>query len=387
MQQRSHAPGSNYDVVIIGGGMLGSATAYHLCRAGAVTLLVDRQDAGRATSAGAGILAPEISRTDPEAWFDFAVQAVAYYPALVEELAEAGAGPTSYAQCGMLLVAATEDELSDFHAAEKHIFARRAARDAPALDDLFTVSPQNAKELFPVLADVYGAIYYRGAARVDGRQMAQALQNGALGAGLTRLDGEVTDLVLEGSRVTGVRVGNETIAAGCVVIAGGAWSTQFGDQLGVQIPVEPQRGQIVHWDVAPVETEGWPIVSAFHGHYIVCWPGGRVVTGATRETDSGYAPQTTAAGIREVIDEGLRVAPGLANARLKEIRVGLRPYTADRLPVLGPAPGVDGAIFATGHGPTGLQLGPISGKIAASLALGEAIETEIRAFSVTRFGG
>jgi D-amino-acid dehydrogenase len=109
------------------------------------------------------------------------------------------------------------------------------------------------------------------------------------------------------------------------------------------------------------------------------------VAGATRETGTGFVPQTTIAGVREVIDEALRVAPGLSEAVLGEIRVGLRPRTIDSLPVMGGVPGVEGIYLATGHGASGLQLGPFSGKLAADWALGRDSALDISAFSVTRW--
>ena len=79
----------------------------------------------------------------------------------------------------LLLVAATPDELADYREAEAYILARQAARGTPPTDDLRVVTPAEAKELFPALTDVHGAVYYRSAARVDGRLMAAALLNGA----------------------------------------------------------------------------------------------------------------------------------------------------------------------------------------------------------------
>ena len=112
-----------------------------------------------------------------------------------------------------------------------------------------------------------------------------------------------------------------------------------------------------------------------------------VVAGATSETGSGFVPHTTAAGIREVLGEALRVAPGLAAAELREIRVGLRPYSDDTLPVLGGVPGVRGVYLNTGHGPSGLTLGLLSGKLVAEEMLGKRPATDLAEFSVARFGG
>jgi D-amino-acid dehydrogenase len=89
--------------------------------------------------------------------------------------------------------------------------------------------------------------------------------------------------------------------------------------------------------------------------------------------------------VREVLSEALRVAPGLASAEIRDIRVGLRPYSADTMPVLGPVPGVDDVYLATGHGPTGLTLGPYSGKAIADLVLGQGPPVDIAAFSIGRF--
>jgi D-amino-acid dehydrogenase len=379
---------ATYDVLVVGGGIVGASAAYHLARAGAKALLIDRHDAGRATDAGAGILAPEMSQSESDAWFQLAVEAVDYYPPLVEALQAENAGATSYARCGMLQVAASEDELPHFEEAREVVLRRQQGRGRPAPEDLYTVSPSEARELFPALGDVLGALYSRTAARVDGRQMGRALRRAAEGRGVAVLDGSVGGFVREGSRVLGVQLEDERIEAETTIIAGGAWSAALGDQLGVRIAVEPQRGQIAHLELTGVQTAEWPVVGAFHGHYLVAWPDGRVAAGATRETGAGFAVQTTAAGIHEVLGEALRVAPGLATAKLLEVRVGMRPYTRDRMPVLGEVPGIDGVLLATGHGPTGLQLGPWSGKLVAEMALGQKAQTQVdlSPFSVARFG-
>jgi D-amino-acid dehydrogenase len=374
-----------FDAIVIGGGVVGSAIAYHLVLAGAKTLLLDRQDSGRATDAGAGILAPESTGDEDETWFNLAVPAVAYYPSLLEQLEAAGAGETGYTRCGQLIVAVSEDELKPFEKTKQVVFARQKRRGTPSADDLYLVSSEEARRLFPALAPVYGAIYYHLGARVDGRLLAAALRQAGEQRGLVIRPASVERLRFEGQTVTGVIANGETIHAGQVAIAGGAWSQSFGSQLGVQIPVEPQRGQIIHLRLPGMDTTDWPIVNGFRGHYMLTWPNERVVVGATRETGAGFDPRTTVTGVREVLGEALRVAPGLAQAAIQDIRVGLRPRTPDNLPVLGLVPGIDGVYLATGHGATGLQLGPYTGKIIANLMLGREVEADLRPFAVTRF--
>lgn len=379
---------SNPDVIVIGGGIVGMSTAYHLARAGAQTLVIDRHDTGRATDAGAGILAPEISR-EADAWFNFAVAAVDYYPHLITQLEQEDAGDTGYARCGLLLVAASPDEITPFAEAQRLILARQRQRGYPSVEELHPIDATAARERFPALGTIHTALYDACAARVDGRLINAALSRAALGRGVTALSANVDRLIIEHGQVSGVLAGGEPIHARAVVIAGGAWSASFGEQLGLTIPIEPQRGQIIHLDLPGVATGDWPVVNAFHGHYIVSWPGsegaGRVVVGATRETGAGFAPHTTVSGVIEVLSEALRVAPGLAGAAIAEIRVGLRPRTPDNLPVLCRAPTVAGVVIAAGHGATGLQLGPLSGKIAAELALGEPPSVDIGALDIARF--
>ena len=375
-----------FDAAVVGGGILGTATAYHLLGAGARTLLIDRADLGRATDAGAGILSPETNSRDPETWFELAVAAAAYYPGLIDRLRGEQPHETGYVRCGQLVVAVSEDEIAPFERARSLIFARQRRRGLPRPQDLHEVTAAEAWDLFPALAPVHGAIYSRSAARVDGRLLNRALRAAAEARGLVVREGGVDRLVVDRDMVGGVVVGGEIISAGAVAIAGGAWSETFGGQLGITIPVAPQRGQIIHLGLRGTDTNRWPMVSAFHHHYLVAWPDSRVVAGATRETGSGFAPHTTSAGVREVLTEALRVAPGLAAAEIREIRVGLRPLATDGLPVLGAVPGMRGVFLVTGHGPSGLTLGPYNAKLVAAAMLGKTPETDLGPFSVARFG-
>jgi glycine/D-amino acid oxidase-like deaminating enzyme len=103
-----------YDLVMIGGGIVGLSVAYHAVAAGARTLPIDRADMGRAAAAGAGILAPETSSIESDDWLRLAVAPVDYYPALVAQLQADGADDTGYAATEALIVAVTEDEDAPF---------------------------------------------------------------------------------------------------------------------------------------------------------------------------------------------------------------------------------------------------------------------------------
>lgn len=367
-----------YDVIVVGGGVVGMATAWHLVSAGAHALLLDRGDPGRASDAGAGILASTTPADPSDPVQRFAAGAAAYYPELIEQLRAQGAGDTGYAACGALTVAVAEDELAELETLRAAGGGRAGAAE---------ITAARAREMFPPLAEVRGALHDPGRARVDGRLLTAALAQAAQARGLVLQRAGVERLLVERGRVRGVVASGEALAAGHVVIAAGAWSGALLRPQGVRLPVAPQRGQIVHLDLPDQDTRGWPIVLAFRGHYLVPWDDRRVVAGATRETGSGFRPHTTVAGLMDVLREATRVAPGLRCAALREIRVGLRPASPDGRPILGPVPGVANLHLATGHGPVGLQLGPYSGRLIAQSITQDGPEVDIAPFSMLRFAG
>jgi D-amino-acid dehydrogenase len=168
------------------------------------------------------------------------------------------------------------------------------------------------------------------------------------------------------------------IEADAVVAATGAWTMSFLEPAGVTVAVTPQRGQIVHLSIEPDDTSGWPVVlPTTSGHYLLAFDGSRVVAGATRESGTGFDYRVTPGGLAEVLEQALAVAPGLATATYLETRVGFRPMSPDGRPLLGPVPGVEGLVVATGLGPNGLTMGPYAGAIAALAALGEPPDVDL----------
>jgi D-amino-acid dehydrogenase len=371
------APG--YDAVVVGGGLVGTALAYELAIAGARTALVDRHDPARATDAGAGILSPEsTSNADPD-WFALAIGAGEHYRRLVPELERDGTRRTGYAVTGLLRVAFREWEDDLF---TTNIGLARAR----CPDQVEEITPAEATRRFPPLGDMRAAWSSARAAHVDGRSMTAALLDAAVTEGVQVIAGSVADVRHHAGRVTGVVLADGSeLACGAVAVAGGAWSPALGERLGVHLPVAPVRGQIVHVRLDGVDTSGWPIVSPLLSQYLVPWPGGRVVVGATLEPDAGFDARPTAGGMRQLFGEMLRLAPGLADATFVEIRAGLRPVSADDVPVLGPLPGLANAYVCTGHGADGLLLGPYSAHLVAREIVGEPPELDLTRFRPERF--
>ena len=366
--------GEAADVVVIGGGIAGMSVAYHLVLGGAAATVVDRHHEGRATDAGAGILSPETTRVIGEGWRPLALASGAHYRRLVADLQAEGETDLGYGRTGLLAVAFADWDVETYE--------QLAARSVSG--SVVEISPAEAAARFPALAPVTRALWNPDAARVDGRRFTAALRRSAVRRGLREVDAAAERVVLDGRRAVAVQAGGTTVACGAVVVSGGAWTPALVDPLGATVPVGPERGQLVHLHAPGLDTDGWPIVSPPLGCYVVPWPGGRAVVGATREPEAGFAPVPTVDGVRMVLNEVARVAPGLAGATLVEVRVGLRPACRDGLPVLGRLPGLDNVYVATGYGADGLLVSPWCGQLVAREVLGGP-EPGVDPFRAERF--
>jgi glycine/D-amino acid oxidase-like deaminating enzyme len=353
-------------ILVVGAGVLGSSAAYHLAREGCEVTLVDRADEGRATAAGAGIVCPWGSLIEDEASYALLAGGARYYHELVAMLGEDGEHDLGYARVGGLYVPAAVSELD----ALEHR-ARTRARAAPEAGSIERLSPQQARALFPPLRHDQPALFISGGARVDGRRLAAALQRAAVKRKAHLLTGSA-ELIAQGRRVVGVRVGGDRIEADRVVVAAGAWAPGLLEAVGFGLGVAPQRGQIVHLRQIGTDTARWPVLLPLSSYYLLAFEDARVVVGATRETNSGFDYRLTAAGVAEVLNAGLAVAPGLAGWTLSEIRIGFRPLAEDNRPKLGPAPGVENLFVANGLGPSGLTMGPYAGALMADVVLGKS---------------
>ncbi|MBV9251980.1 MAG: FAD-dependent oxidoreductase, partial [Acetobacteraceae bacterium] len=332
---------------------------------------------GRATSAGAGIICPWMTGAEDIAFYHLYAAGARVHTELAANL---GADNLGYRQNGALVVSADHAELDWI---ERLLAQRRTA--APEMGETPRLSPSRAKALFPPLHTRFGAVQITGGARVDGRMLAATLQHAAQELGAVSIAGEAV-LIAPGSRVVGIRVGEETIAADVVVVTAGAWSPALLQRLGLSLPIAPQRGQILHLRLPHVDTSKWPVVLPLGEHYLVPFDDSRVVAGATRENGVGFDYRVTADGQWQLLNEALRVAPGLSAATVIETRVGFRPLGPDARPLLGWVQGMEGLLVGNGLGAVGLTIGPLAGRLLADAALGREPEIDLAPFDPLRGG-
>ena len=406
-------------VIIVGGGIVGASCALEAASLGAEVVLADAAIDGRATAAGAGIISPWAAARKNPAWQEFAIAAAREYPALVDRLAAAGEKEVGYRKVGALYLCADEATTSEVYGR-----LHRQSEDAPEMGTVSVLSGTSAQELFPPLRDDMVAVRVPGAARVDGRLMAAALTRAAVAQGAEVRHGTARLLPRPsgagGVSVRGVTVDGDTavgeiIEGDAVVVAAGAWTSALLTQAGLRnagdpgtvspdaalpdgalpdagLPgdaalwgIAPQRGQIAHISLPGTDTSDWPVVHPRGtGHYMLAFGDSRVVVGATRETGSGFDYRVTPGGLAEVLNEALRIAPGLSAGTYLETRIGFRPASPDGRPLLGAVTGVDGLVIATGLGAEGLTLGPRTGAMAARLALGQSPGANLSAFDPLR---
>jgi D-amino-acid dehydrogenase len=364
--------------IVVGAGILGASTAYHLVKAGAEVIVVDRQDAGQATDAAAGIVCPWLSQRRNKAWYQLVKGGARYYPALMEMLESDGETETGYKRVGALCLH------TDLEKLEKMAERARVRREdgAPEIGEIMILSPEETKKIFPPLAEEFGSVFVSGGARVNGRALRQALVNAAVKNGAQVLQGDAK-LVYKNNTVSGIELDGRTLVGDGVIVTGGAWSKELLEPLGVIFRVTPQKAQILHLEmVGRSDTGEWPVVMPPNDQYILSFENGRVVVGATHEDEAGFDNRVTAGGVGEVLGKALAVAPGLVDSTILETRVGFRPFTPGFLPVIGVLPGYEGVYVANGLGASGLTSGPYLGAELAKLALGKEMELDVRNYDV-----
>ncbi|QFT89099.1 Hydrogen cyanide synthase subunit HcnC precursor [Bacillus sp. THAF10] len=366
-------------VVVIGAGILGASTAYHLAKLGAKVTVVDRIDKGQATDAAAGIICPWISQRRNKAWYTLVKNGASYYPKLIQQLLEDGQAETGYNKVGAISLHTDPDKLEKM---KERALKRRA--DAPEIGEVTILTPAQTKSLYPVLSDEYGSVFISGGAKVDGRKLKHALIQAATKHSVTFVNGNAS-LIMENNILTGVAVNKEQIVqADQVVVTAGAWAKELFEPIGVNMKVVPQKAQIVHLQLENnQETNQWPVVMPPNNQYMLSFEDGRIVVGATHEDEAGFDSRVTAGAVHEILNKALVTAPDLAEATLLETRVGFRPFTPNFLPIIGKLPNFEGIFLANGLGASGLTSGPYLGAELAKLVVTGETELELSQYDVS----
>ncbi|OLS40992.1 FAD-binding oxidoreductase [Bacillus sp. MRMR6] len=363
-------------IIVIGAGILGASTAYHLCKQDVEVILVDRQDIGQATDAAAGIVCPWISQRRNKDWYELVKGGARYYPELIAQLEADGEAETGYKRVGAISLHTDVKKLEQM--AER---ALKRREDAPEIGEIRVLTPVETKELFPPLSEEFGSVFIGGGARVNGRALRKALVNAAIRNGVSLLHGNAS-LLFNNNKVSGIKLKEKSILADLVIVTAGAWSREIIEPLGVSFRVTQQKAQIIHLELPGMDTSSWPVVMPPTSQYILSFEAGRIVIGATHEDEAEFDARVTVGGQYEILSKALAVAPGLTNGTLLETRVGFRPYTPGFLPVIGALPEFEGILVANGLGASGLTSGPYLGAELAKLALGLNLELDLSRYQV-----
>ncbi len=366
------------DVVVIGGGVVGLATARALAREGAHVTVVERGSPAREASwAAAGMLSPLGEAGHVGDLRVLAEASLDRWPRFAERIqAEAGLD-IGYRATGALRVAYDAAAA----AALRSLFEQAGPRAGAELLDA-----AGARQLEPALTDdVVAGLSIARDHVVDNRALGEALQTAAHAAGVQIRSGAAVDEIIIGHaaggkrRFTSVRLTNgDSLTGGTAILAAGAWSAALRG-LPRTVPVRPVRGQMY-----AVADGGIARTLVAPGCYLVPRDDGRLLVGATVE-DAGFAPGPTAAGLGALFAAAARAVPTLATRPIVEIWAGYRPGSPDDLPILGPDPDVAGFHYATGHYRNGILMTPITAESLAAAITGNPPPVPLDAFSIARF--
>lgn len=349
---------NNTDVLVVGGGVIGCALAYELATRGQRVIVLERDTVGaHASHVAAGMLAPFSESAKPDATLELGQRSLAGFVELAPLLREETGVDIELRASGSLRVALSEaDEVQ-----LRRVVHWQRAQGA----SLEWLDASAARELEPTLSpSILGAVYAPDEQQVRPRRLLAALSQAAGRHGVRFFQGTpALDLVLDGNRVIGLRTPGETISAGTVVLAAGPWSGTLGVWAGYPLPVTPKRGQIVRLHMTPQPLRR--ILNASH-RYLVPRADGTIVLGGTEE-DAGYDTRPSAAGFGYLLGILPHLAPAVARAEFVRVEVGLRPWSADGLPLLGHVPGRDGLLLATGHGRNGILLSLVTADLLTRL--------------------
>ena len=367
---------SSYDVVVLGGGIIGASLAEELARRKQRVCLVERGTIGcEASTAAAGILASQMDLEAPGPFFDLCQASRRLYPAWLRRIERMAGLSTQFHVDGILYLALTAGGVRTME------HRLRWQRRLGVRIERWTAAEVHRRE--PAASrEVQAGFFFPSEAQLDNAVLMAALARACRKAGVTvREHTQVTDLLRRGRAVTGVRTAHGSIHAPIVVDCLGSWGGMERNGYSHAL-VEPARGQILVFE-APRRSLRHILMS--EGAYGVQRRDGRVLVGSTVER-AGYDRHVTPSGMAQIMRGFMRmVRPNTYQQwALSGYWAGLRPLTPDRLPVLGPT-SINGLYAAFGHFRHGILLAPITAQLMTDLLVRVRPVPQLSPFSPRRF--
>ncbi len=351
------------DVVVIGAGVVGCSVAYYLAREGVNVTLLEREAIGSGASAHAtGSLSLLGAEFSPGASFQIALASYAEFPKIVPEL-ESATGMDLLYQRRPSLRLALDDEEADLI---KDLMVWQQPRV-----QMRWIDAGEVQSIEPRLSpSIIGAVYEDESAQLDSYRFNLALARGAELKVANIIHRDVTGLVTSGTTISGVQTASGEIHCGTVVVAAGTWSRAFTPWLGFPVPVRPMKGErlLLNYPGEPLRVlisspKRGHMISRMDGLTSVGSTGGRDYDQKELFWGEEFDRQPTESARLELLQRAIDVFPDLERAELVQQLAGSRPLSPDSKPIIGPVPGREGVLLATGHTTKGIHLGPITGRI------------------------
>ena len=350
-----------WDIIIIGGGIIGLSLAITLRKRGATVLVVERGEAGREASYSAGGMLVETSPEIPAPLQPLAIASARLYPEFAHELELESGKTVDLRDAGTIVIPPPE-----------HVFGRPGSA-------IWSLLPKPLGELEPALSNSESTAFYLKEHSVDPRALTVAAAKTArsLGVDFSSRDA-VTAVDLSNGCAVGVTTTKTSFSGSKVVNAAGCWSGQISP---LSLPTRPVKGQMLCLVMHPRNLLKHVIRTS--DVYLIPRSDGRLLVGATVE-EAGFDKRTDLLAIRRLNRAALDLVPALKDAKILEDWAGLRPGTPDNLPILGPTD-VPGYYVATGHFRDGILLAPITAQLMADVIEGRTPAHDLRPFSLSRF--
>lgn len=366
------------DFLIAGGGVIGLSIARELKKRGVRRItVVESGVCGRSSSwAAAGMLGPQAEADEANLFLRSCLDAKALYPDFSSELHDETGIDIELDRAGTLSVAFSREDSVKLH----ERFEWQRAEGLPV--ELLSATEIRRAEPF-VSTDVREGLFFAGDWQVDNRKLCSALRKFCEDNEITILENTpVTNVLSDNGRVTGIGTSGGSISSGEVILAAGAWTSQIlpsGSK--VRVNIEPVRGQMIALQTAKRLFEH--VVHSSRG-YIVPRSSGRILAGSTTEK-AGFDNSTTEAVGSALFNMACEISPSFVNLEIADHWSGLRPRTADGLPVIGRIKDLDGLYLAAGHYRNGILLAPLTARMAAADLMDSGGSAYSKAFSPDRF--